>query len=411
MFESKKKKPFGEKSICCVLYCCTFIAIVSFCQTVAAFEFDVKGTKVKIGGYAKLMMIYDTDGRVDVGPTEGDCYSPYEIAIDGNPGAEEDDFRMHARESRINIGTKTVHELGTLETFFEGDSYGDIGGTEKWTNSRSFRMRHFLGKFTRGKHVFLAGQTWSTFMDLASVPPSMDFSIDPGVSLVRQPQVRYQYNLNRGHYLAISVENPERGLIAMGPTVPFLVNPGKSEEKLPDFIAKYFFAGRLGHISPKVVIRHYDLNGETTTAWGVALTGHINIPKGHKFYGGVTIGDGIGRYGGIGLQSGVGLTMNNEIETVEFWSAYTGVKLSLKPNLDVTIGAGYSECGDEAFLGMDAVYTGNANKEAFSWHSNIKWRPIKSWEIALGIIDGEAEVMDGREGDQTRLQSYAKFSF
>lgn len=125
---------------------------------------------------------------------------------------------MIARESRIFVKTRTQDDkYGVLDTHVEGDWFGDVGGNDTWSNSRTFRIRQAYGKLTSGKHVFLAGQTWSTFMDFAGGIRSMDFTSDPGDTFVRQPLLRYQYNINRGHYNAVALENPSRGLTAKGP--------------------------------------------------------------------------------------------------------------------------------------------------------------------------------------------------
>ncbi|GAB6143579.1 DcaP family trimeric outer membrane transporter [Desulfocicer niacini] len=375
-------------------------ALVFTVSSSLAFTFDVKDTSVNIGGYAKFLMMYDIDG------TGGDMLTMYSIPLDDASLGDTNDFRMTARESRLFVKTKTNSEMGLLQTHVEGDFHGD-GGTETWSNSRTFRMRHAYGKITRGKHTFLAGQTWSTFMDLAAMTPRLDLVSDPGASFIRQAMLQYQYEFAQGNNLTLAIENPDRGATYGGT----LVNIGTSEEKMPDFIAKYWYSGSWGHISPKALIRMFDIDGETAMGWGVSLTGHLNIGKGHRLYAGALYGDGIGRYGGVGVISGAGLTINNEIETIKFWGAYTGATFSLSDTVKWTIGVGYSENDEDDYTASNAVLTGNAHKEGMTLQSNIKWSPYKDWELALGFVNADREVMDGREGEQTRIQSYIKYTF
>ena len=50
----------------------------------AGLDFEVDGTKVQVGGYAKLMLTYDLDGTHTV-PYNGDLHSPYSVPMDGTP--------------------------------------------------------------------------------------------------------------------------------------------------------------------------------------------------------------------------------------------------------------------------------------------------------------------------------------
>lgn len=375
-----------------------------------AVEFDVNGTDVNIGGYAKLMMIYDTGGKVRSGPYEGDVIAAYDIPLDGTATADKEDFRMTARESRLFVKTTTPSETGTISTHVEGDFYGE-GGTGTYSNSRSFRLRHAYGSWTNGGHVLLAGQTWSTFMDLAAGLPPMDLSSDPGMTFVRQPMLRYQYNFNPGHYLAAAAENPDNGLTSAGPAI-FIKNSGESAElKMPDFVVKYFYANKYFHISPKAILRSFELDDKSTTGYGLSLTSHLNLGKGHKLYASVMYGDGIGRYGGLGVNSGVGLTDDGEIETVGFISYNGGVSLALTKDLLLAVGAGYAENDEDNYSGDESVLGDAAFKTAFSWHANIFWKITPAMDGALGVTGYEKEVMSGAEGDMMRIQGFVRYSF
>ncbi len=392
------------------------VALVLAASPASAVEFDVKDTKVTLGGYLKLMMIYDIDGTVETGPFRGDLAGGYDPPLDGAALDDTEDFRMTARESRLFVKTKTDTDTGVLQTHFEGDFYGgSSNATATWSNSEAFRLRHAYGSLAKGSHVILAGQTWSTFMDLAAGVPDMDIAGDPGFTFVRQAQLRYQYNLRPGHYIAAAIENPDRGLTAAGP-VSFFTNSGDSTEKLPDFILKYFYANKTLTVSPRLIVRQFDLTDTTTDesdtamGWGAALSSSIKAGPA-RIYATFMYGDGLGRYGGLGNIGGAGLTADNEIETVGFMSVNGGVTFSLSETVKYTIGAGWAENDDDAYTGTDAVLTGNATKTAIGYHTNLKWAITPAFEWAIGVAKYEREVMDGREGDMIRCQSYFKYDF
>jgi len=402
------------------------VSVILAASPALAVDFDVKDTKVSVGGYLKLMMIYDTDGYIDskAHPFNGDLMGGYDPPLDGTDlstsdgrmKAEGEKFRMTGRESRLFVKTKTPTGGGLLQTHFEGDFYGgSTNSTDTWSNSEALRLRHAYGSLTKGSHVLLAGQTWSTFMDLAAGVPDMDIAGDPGFTFVRQAQVRYQYNLRPGHYIAAAIENPNRGLTAAGP--PFFTNAGVAKDGLPDFILKYFFANKMLTLSPRLLVRQFDLTDAATgqsdsaMAWGAALSSSIKAGSKVKFYITLMYGDGLGRYGGLGNIAGAGLSANNTVETVKFMSYNGGLTVKLSETVNWTIGAGWAENDDDAYTGANAVLTGSATKTAQGYHTNLKWAITPAFEWAIGAAKYEREVMDGREGDMIRYQSYFKYDF
>ena len=414
---------FFRNRICVLLL---LVAVILAASPASAVEFDVKDTKVTVGGYLKLMMIYDTDGYIDskAHPFNGDLMGGYDPPLDGTAiassdgrmEAEGEKFRMTGRESRLFVKTKTQTDSGLLQTHFEGDFYGgSTNSTDTWSNSEALRLRHAYGSLTRGSHVLLAGQTWSTFMDLAAGVPDMDIAGDPGFTFVRQAQVRYQYNLRPGHYIAAAIENPDRGLTAAGP--PFFSNAGVSKDAFPDFVLKYFYANKMLTLSPRLIVRQFDLTNSTTDqsdtamAWGAALSSSIKAGSKVKFYVTLMYGDGLGRYGGLGNIAGAGLTADDKVQTVGFMSVNGGLTVKLSDTVNWTIGAGWAENDDDAYTGSDAVLLGSATKTAQGYHTNLKWAITPAFEWAIGAAKYEREVMDGREGDMIRYQSYFKYDF
>lgn len=388
------------------------LAAILMASPAAAFNFDAKGTDVTIGGYLKLMMIYDTDGTVDTGPFDGDLVGGYDPPLDGAEKADTNDFRMTARESRLFVKTNTKTDAGVLKTHFEGDFYGDgFTDSETWSNSTVFRIRHAYGSLDMGNYEITAGQTWSTFMDLATGVPDMDVAGDPGFTFVRQALVKVQYNLRPGHYLAFAIENPDRGLTA-GPT--YFTTPGTAEDKMPDFVVKHFYATKVGTFSARGIVRQFDLTNGTQSdsamAWGLAVSGSYKIDP-LRFMATFMYGDGLGRYGGLGNMGGAGMTAAGDVETVGFMSVNAGVTWALSDTVNWTLGAGWAENDDDAYTGSNAILGAVAPKTAIGYHTNVKWAitPALEWAIGVGLY--QLEVMDGREGDMTRFQSYFKYDF
>lgn len=393
---------------------------------VFAFTFDVKGTEVTIGGAIKAAVAYDIANVNDYAnsPYQGDIFNPYAVVLDSpsteNGKDDRNDFRFQARESKLFVKTKNESDYGVITTHIEGDFFGnsDVGagsGYETWSNQYAFRLRHAYGTLTKGNSTLLAGQTWSTYMDLPGYTPVMDFNGDVGTSFARQTMLRFTYDFAKGNNLSIALENPDRGLTATGPEAVF-VNAGTAQTEYPDLIAKYWLGGGWGHISPKLLVMQYSLNTgdesfKSTTAVCGSLTGHLNLGP-HKIYFGGLAGDGTGRYGGLGVISGAGLTSDgSEIKLVPFWGAYLGTQLSLTSAVNFNLGVGYSEVDKKVYEGADAILTGAANKIVRSLRGFFTYTPSPALQYALGVVYGDRETMDGRKGDGTRIQGYIQYSF
>lgn len=370
-----------------------------------AYDFEVNDTKVTVGGYVKLMMTYDTDGTVTA-PFNGDLYNAYGTPIDGTTNAESTDLRFTARESRLFIKSSTETEYGTLSSHIEGDFFADIDAdSPTWSNSHGFRIRHAYMKLQNGKNSLLAGQTWTNFMDFASSLPPMDFGADPGSSFVRQAQVKYQYDMRPGHNVSVSLENPTLGLCANW------VNCGSTtEDTLPDMVVKYFYANKHVTFAPRVLLRRLEIDGQSEFAYGLAVGASVNFGNGHKAVLTAMHGDGIGRYAGLGFNAGAGISkINGEMDTLKYSSINGGFSFAVTDNIDWTIGAGYSEQDDEGF--DKGILSEFANRNAFSWHTNLYWDITKELQYAVGVTFGEAEIMSHAKGDMARYQSYIRYSF
>jgi len=125
----------------------------------------------KFGGYIKVDVIHDFD---EIGST--DSFDVRTIPTSG-PTADGDATRIHARQTRFNVDVQGPSSAGPLRAFAEGDFFSDQNG---------FRLRHAYG--TVGE--VLGGQTWTTFMDEAAMPETLDFESPTAFPLVRQAQVR-----------------------------------------------------------------------------------------------------------------------------------------------------------------------------------------------------------------------------
>src|SRR5690554_3253390 len=239
-----------------------------------AVSFDVDGTRVSVGGFAKLDAIYDFDSDL------GSSIQFPNIALDGER-APEGHTNLHAFESRLNVGTVTQTEVGEIRTFVEGDFYGAGGG--------QLRLRHAYGEW----NGILAGQTWTNFGGFIGLTPTIDFTTPTGNALgLRQAQIRYTTG-----GLSLSLEDPGN----LGGDVN-TSGQGQAKSSLPDFTARYETGFDKLRVGTSVVLRQLEYyndatdNEESAFGWGVHLEGAYDLTDVLTVRASVVHGDGIGGY-------------------------------------------------------------------------------------------------------------------
>jgi outer membrane DcaP-like protein len=243
---------------------------------VKGLQWQLGDAAVKLGGYVKVDLIHDFDA---IGST--DTFDPRTIPTDGSDGSNT---RMHARQSRLNLDVSRPSSGTPMHFFVEGDFFGD---------GSSFRLRHAYGEIAG----VLAGQTWTSFMDEAGMPETLDFESPIGFPQIRQSQIRYTKKLESGDSCAFSVEEPASKII------PPTGVPGKQEEVLPDLTANYIWRNPRGHVQVSgfggMAAFQPDTGSDDTVAlWGVNVSTKLTTTGKDNAILQLTYGDGVGRYRG-----------------------------------------------------------------------------------------------------------------
>jgi DcaP outer membrane protein len=229
-----------------------------------------------LGGYIKLDLIHDFNA---IGST--DSFNPRTIPADGIPGTNT---RFHARETRLSLGIAGPVEGRDLKLFVEGDFYGTASG---------FRLRHAYGEYG----PLLAGQTWTTFMDEANIPHTIDFETPLAAPLVRQGLLRLTARPSKRTQLALGIEESEPEVLPP-PGVA-----GKTEKTLPDFTGRFRFTNGRGHVQLSGFVgqtRFRPNKGEPTdiTIYGGLASARFRTLLRDVAYAQVGYGPGLGRYRG-----------------------------------------------------------------------------------------------------------------
>lgn len=358
-------------------------------------HFPGADTKIKVGGYLKADAIYDISSSRTGGGQ--DFFQPATIPLDGTAGAADNNFRLHARQTRVNLTSVTKTSLGDLKLFIEGDFYGTDAGTETATNGYTPQLRHAYGEIGS----FLFGQTWSNWMDLDAYPETVDYVGPAGISLVRQGQVRYTHSFDANNKLAVAVENPASlDVVATGGGAAI------GADEVPDLTARYTYTGDWGFVSLKGVARRNDITttpGGSDDDWGygVGVAGKFNTWGKDNLKYQIAYGEGLGRYiydiaasAAAGTSSGT----TGEIELAEVIAGYVAYQHHWADQWRSNLILGHTEIDNDAAAGLDL------NERVQSAEANLIWQPLPRYQTGISYLYGHRETTLGNEGDLNRVQ-------
>ena len=361
------------------------------------------GTAFTYGGFIKMDGMYtDTsDGRIADGSAGRLFYLPGAIPV-GGAGADGGDAYTdyHAQFSRFWFSADHVTEGGTkVKAFIEADMFGGgsnaLVGNETSTNTYAVSLRQAYVSWGS----WLAGQTWSNFMDVAALPDAVDF-VGPtdGTVFVRQAQLRY----TSGPW-SVSVENPQTTI------TPYLNSGARfnsGENLAPDLTARWQAKGDWGHFSVAGLLRQFKYLDQSETGAALSVSGKYNLGKSDDIRYAVNAGSGIGRYLAFGLGSDVVVDASGDIDALDGYGAFVAWRHVFSPQLRGNLM--YSA----AHFDNDRAITGfGVTERAQSVHANLIYSPFPKLDVGAELIWGQRSLEDEREGDLRRIHTHVKYSF
>lgn len=358
------------------------------------------GTSFSYGGMIKFdALVTDTsDGRMADGSAGRLFYLPGAIPVGGDDAEGGDAYTdSHAQFSRFWFSVDHVTDGGDkIKAYIEADMFGggNILGNTTNTNTYGLTLRHAYVSWNE----WLAGQTWSNFMDVSALPEAVDF-VGPtdGTIFSRQAQLRY----TSGAW-SVSLENPETTI------TPYLGGPSVRTEDnvLPDVTARWLTKGDWGHFTVAGLLRQFKNEDEDEAGGAVSVSGRFNLGASDDIRYALNAGSGIGRYLAFGLGSDVVQDENGEIHALDGAGGFVAWRHAFTPKLRSNLM--YSM----ATFDNEIDYTGyGVTEKAYSVHANLIYSPLPKLDVGAELIYGERFLEDEREGDLSRLHTHVKYSF
>lgn len=351
--------------------------------------------EVAVSGYVKADFLYDTHSFV------GDAYTNSNIVIGGG---DDENVRLHARQSRFRITSKSDTAVGQIRTLIETDFFGS---TANCNSSGCLRLRHAWGEWDMTPSTtFGAGQFWTNFYAQAGQINTIDFGGGVGGSdgVPRQGQFRITHKTGPAT-ISVALEDPTRNNFYNGATTVV----AQGDHDLPDLTARAAFniGGASVQVSGVIGENHLDASGagagtsDSETGYGVSAG--VDLPFGDMItlYAHASYTDGMARYqtGGAGYNA---VLVGGNLRNVEQfgWSVGASFKLSEAS----TINAQYSE--------INASDNGQTGEESASKiHVNYLWQPVSKLRMGIEGIYGEREIAGGADDDNLRIQFATWFFF
>ena len=363
------------------------------------------GTTLRYGGFIKadFMATKAHDGQFADSAVGRVLYVPSQTPVGGS--ASDIDYDAHAKFSRFGIGVDTVTESGAKGgAFVEMDFFGNALGSQNSTNTYGVTLRHAYAYWNK----WLAGQTWSNFMDVGALPDAVDF-IGPtdGVVFVRQAQVRYTSGA-----FSVALENPETLYIQNGGGAVTASDRGA----LPDLTARYGWKGDWGTFGVGALLRNLKAQraGSSTVsaiddsemAGALTVGGKWVLGKNDDLRYQVTAGNGFSRYIGLGITADTAVDASGDLDALGGVASFIGWRHAWSPKVRTNLIYARSQYDNPV-----ALTGGGATESVQSLRANVFYTPFPKVDVGAELMIGERELESGVDGRITRLQFTTKYSF
>jgi len=346
---------------------------------------------VRFMGSARVNAFYDFAGMKS---TEG--FMPYDIPIgeEDIPGLSS--IYIGARQSRMGVEGNANTKVGKIKAYMEVDF---ASASESY-----LRLRHAYAEWNFVK----LGYTWSTFMDNASLPKTVEFE-GPNSSLSkRHGLIRYERIVKDRNILGVSLESPKADYY--NPTDTLIVDASKQRNL--DFAGRYKYFDDWGHVQVAGIFRRIDVFNQGVMdveyGWGFLFSSKILLKEKHQINAQYSIGEGISYYyvGFTGRRLDAVYNPNtNHMMLKSVCGGFINYSFRYNPLLVLSVIGGISKMKGEEFESGETFLS----SEYLGF--NIFYSPIETISLGIEATTGTRKNLDNQKGDATRISMLAKFDF
>ena len=145
---------------------------------------------------------------------------------------------------------------------------------------------------------------------------------------------------------------------------------------------------------------------DSTTGWGISLSGKFKIGEKDDFRWMASTGGGMGRYMGLNTANGVVLDGQGNLKTIDSTGVFGSYRHFWNEQWRSNLTLGYLAVDNEV------EYTGTGvTKKASSVHVNMIYSPLPKLDFGVEFMYAKRKVESGVDGDLTRVQFSAKYAY
>jgi hypothetical protein len=303
---------------------------------------------------------------------------------------------LHARTSRLWLRARQRDTaIGNVEFMVEGDLFGDYSGYRP-------RLRHAY--LAAGS--FLAGQTWSTFIN-TSARADIDSGTAVGNMVTRHHQLRWTRSMNEDWQWQVALETPLNRLHYTNTTNIVAWH----YDSRPDMVARLQASKPWGNVSLSLLARELSADapwrnfaGSTSAlAWSVA--GRINTGALDNLRFMVNHGAGLARYATLGTYADAVVETSGAVDAVTTSSGLLAWQHYWTPQWRSTF------AWSRSLSSLPGNAGSSLTRNAESLHFNLIWAPGTRYSLGGEFLYAARGLVDGREGDISRLQFTFRLNF
>jgi hypothetical protein len=347
--------------------------------------------RIKFMGSIRANAYYDFAGMPS---TEG--FMPYDIPVGEDAIDGLSSIYAGARQSRVGVEGDANTRAGKIKTYIEVDFAS--------RSESLLRLRHAYAEW----NFFKVGYSWSTFMDNASLPTTVDFE-GPNSSLnKRHGIIRYERKYGKKSIAGISLESPETDYY--NPADTLIQN--KSKQSNFDIAGRYKYFSKLGHFQVAGIFRRIQYLNQTKMdvlyGWGFLLSTNIDISEKNLLFAQYSFGRGIANYyvGFVGRQ--LDAVYDPELEKMT-GKAISGGFLTYTHIFNTSWR--FSLTSGTSFIKGKDFEPADTFRSSRYFASNVFFNPIETIRLGFEVTGGSRTNLDLQKGKSTRIAFLASFDF
>ena len=360
----------------------------------AALNLSIPGIKTTIGIHGF------TEGQIISDITNGLNNNEFDTSFIPIP-SEPYQTKFSVNPSKFIISTATPVTSGRLNTVLAVDFNGELPRPVP-------RLRVAYGEYINDDldYALLAGQTFTTMLDLKAQPETLDFAGPTGLFARRQPVAKFSKLLGREVVVEMAIETPGGSIF-------------RNAEPLSQVPA---FVGAVNWLPNGHCIRNLRLTGlaralnaelpdgsqDSDFGWAIVGSGRVMLPllceKDNVCFN-VQFGDGFGGQLKSGPADAVLNLATSHLTTLGVFSTYGGLQHWWTDSARTNVACGYNTVDNPGFI------DGGALESTLYASANLVWNPIEKVTVGFEYLYGNRKNVDGASGEANRLLFSSRFIY